>query len=489
MSEKEIFDFIHKQVNELSPLLFECDKQKLQESKRLFDTFVSTLSEQTREQTTQKDIFTIALCALCSQSHKAKATLLEALRIHFKEPSKLQQQEQFISRYTHLQERIKAMKALMQKARKQLEDIRLELENLTQQYTLECARFWGKMKSSLGLSKTKKLIINTACKQARAQRALLASAQIDIYTQARRVALPELMRICDGASTTLDSTQETAAYTIALHNKTLQLIDIPSFTDEKNLSKETARALQQAHCVLLVVSDTIKNSTLKAIKQGLNKQSQVYVLLDKSATPNTLKANDTSPQEKAVIQKLKDSLGQSYAGARSIYTLPALLSQASCLIASHDLNAATQGRDNLPTQEIQDHFLSPYKDSCSDSKPCQKQRLSDDSGFSDLAAFLASIIDSRASTQQACDNAYALLQELAKVVDKIASNYEEFFNAATHSALDQSFFQPEEVDRLSHMISCGLIAPITQIQEQIHSTIRSYAKQLAPSPALTASST
>lgn len=491
MSEKEIFDFIHKQVNALSPLLFECDKQKLQESKRLFDTFVSTLSEQTREQTTQKDIFTIALCALCSQSHKAKATLLEALRIHFKEPSKRKQQEQFISRYTHLQERIKAMKALMQKARKQLEDIRLELENLTQQYALECARFWGKMKSSLGLSKTKKLIINTACKQARAQRALLSSAQIDIYTQARRVALPELMRICDGANITL-ATQETATYSTTLNGKNLQLIDIPSFTStEENLSKETAHALQQAHCVLLVVSDTIKNSTLKAIKQGLNKQSQVYVLLDKSATPNTLKpiANGTSPQEKAVIQKLKDSLAQRYAGARSIYTLPALLSQASCLIASHDLNAATQGRDNLPTQEIQDHFLSPYKDSCSDSKPCQKQRLSDDSGFSDLAAFLASIIDSRASTQQACDNAYALLQELAKVVDKIASNYEEFFNAATHSALDQSFFQPEEVDRLSHMISCGLIAPITQIQEQIHSTIRSYAKQLAPSPALTANST
>lgn len=489
MSEKEIFDFIHKQVNALSPLLFECDKQKLQESKRLFDTFVSTLSEQTRGQATQKDIFTIALCALCSQSHRAKATLLEALRIHFKEPSKLQQQEQFISRYTHLQERIKAMKALMQKARKQLEDIRLELENLTQQYTLECARFWGKMKSSLGLSKTKKLIINTACKQARAQRALLASAQIDIYTQARRVALPELMRICDGANITLDSTQEPATYTIALHNKTLQLIDIPSFTDEKNLSKETARALQQAHCVLLVVSDTIKNSTLKAIKQGLNKQSQVYVLLDKSATPNTLKANGTSPQEKAVIQKLKDSLAQRYAGARSIYTLPALLSQASCLIASHDLNAATQGRDNLPTQEIQDHFLSPYKDSCGDSKPCQKQRLSDDSGFSDLAAFLASIIDSRASTQQACDNAYALLQELAKVVDKIASNYEEFYIVSTHNALDQSFLQPEEVDRLSRMISYGLIAPITQIQEQIHSTIRSYAKQLPPSPALIANST
>lgn len=496
MSEKEIFDFIHKQVNALSPLLFECDKQKLQESKRLFDTFVSTLSEQTREQTreqaTQKDIFTIALCALCSQSHRAKATLLEALRIHFKEPSKRKQQEQFISRYTHLQERIKAMKALMQKARKQLEDIRLELENLAQQYTLECARFWGKMKSSLGLSKTKKLIINTACKQARAQRALLASAQIDIYTQAKKVALPELMRICDGANITLDSTQETATYTIALHNKTLQLIDIPSFTDEKNLSKETTRALQQAHCVLLVVSDTIKDSTLNMIKQGLGEQAQVYVVLDKSAkTPNTLKpiANGTSPQEKAVIQKLKDSLGQRYAGARSIYTLPALLSQASCLIASHDLSAATQGRDNLPTQEIQDHFLSPYKDSCSDSKPCQKQRLSDDSGFSDLAAFLASVVDSRASTQQACDNAYALLQELAKVVDKIASNYEEFFNAATHSALDQSFFQPEEVDRLSHMISCGLLAPITQIQEQIHSTIRSYAKQLAPSPALTANST
>lgn len=479
MSEKEIFDFIHKQVNALSPLLFECDKQKLQESKRLFDTFVSTLSEQAREQTTQKDIFTIALCALCSQSHRAKATLLEALRIHFKEPSKRKQQEQFISRYTHLQDRIKAMKALMQKARKQLEDIRLELENLTQQYALECTRFWGKIKSSLGLSKTKKLIIKAARKQARAQRALLASAQIDIYTQARKVALPELMRICDGASTTLDSTKETATYTIALHNKTLQLIDIPSFTStEENLSKETTRALRQAHCVLLIVGDTIKDSTLALLKQGLKAQTQVYVVLDKSAkTPNTLKPiNSTIPQTKAVIQKLKDSLGQSYAGAKSLYTLPALLSQASCLIASHDLSAATQGKDHFLTQEIQDHFLSRYKDDCGDSKPCQKQRLSDDSGLSDLATFLASIaMDSRASTQHnICSEAYALLQDFGKVVDRIASNYEEFFNAATHRALAQSILPPQEINRLSRMISYGLLAPITQIQEQIHSKIRSY---------------
>ena len=476
-----MIDFIHKQVNALSPLIIECDEPKLQESKKLFDTFVSTFSEQAAnlEETTQQDVFTIALCATCSQSHRAKATLLEALRIYFKEPSKLQQQEQFINRYNHLQDRIKAMKALMQKAQKQLEDLSLELENLTQQYALECTRFWGKMKSSLGLSKTKKLIIKAARNQARAQRALLASAQIDIYTQARKVALPELMRICDGASTTLDSTKETAIYTIALHNKTLQLIDIPSFTStEENLSKETARALQQAHCVLLVVSDTIKDSTLNMIKQGLGEQAQVYVVLDKSAkTPNTLKPiNSTIPQTKAVIQKLKDSLGQSYAGAKSLYTLPALLSQASCLIASHDLSAATQGKDHFLTQELQDHFLSRYKDDCGDSKPCQKQRLSDDSGLSDLATFLASIaMDSRASTQHnICSEAYALLQDFGKVVDRIASNYEEFFNAANHRAFAQSILPPQEINRLSRMISYGLLAPITQIQEQIRSKIRSY---------------
>lgn len=474
-----MIDFIHKQVNALSPLIIECDEPKLQESKKLFDTFVSTFSAQAAnlEKTTQQDVFTIALCALCSQSHTAKAALLEALRIYFKEPSKLQQQEQFISRYTHLQDRIKAMKALMQKAQKQLEDLSLELENLTQQYALECTRFWGKIKSSLGLSKTKKLITKAQSKQARAQRALLSFAQIDIYTQARRVALPELMRICDGASLTLESTQETTTYTTTLNGKTLQLIDIPSFTGkEENLSKETAHALRQAHCVLLIVGDTIKDSTLALLKQGLKAQTQVYVVLDKSAkTPNTLKPiNSTIPQTKAVIKKLKDSLGQSYAGAKSLYTLPALLSQASCcLIASHDLSAATQGKDHFLTQEIQDHFLSRYKDDCGDSKPCQKQRLSDDSGLSDLATFLASIaMDSRASTQQACDNAYALLREFAKVVDRIASNYEEFFNAATHRALAQSFLPPQEINRLSHMISCGLLAPITQIQEQIHSKIR-----------------
>ena len=473
-----MIDFIHKQINALSPLLIECDEQKLQESRKLLDAFTSTLSAQAAnvETSTPKDIFTIALC---SESYAAKATLLEALRIYFKEPSKLQQQEQFISRYNHLQDRIKAMKAFMQKAQKQLEDLSLELENLTQQYALECTRFWGKMKSSLGLSKTKKLIIKAARKQARAQRALLASAQIDIYTQARKVALPELMRICDGASTTLDSTKETATYTIALHNKTLQLIDIPSFTStEENLSKETARALQQAHCVMLVVSDTIKDSTLALLKQGLKAQTQVYVVLDKSAkTPNTLKPiNSTIPQTKAVIQKLKDSLGQSYAGAKSLYTLPALLSQASCLIASHDLSAATQGKDHFLTQEIQDHFLSRYKDDCGDSKPCQKQRLSDDSGLSDLATFLASIaMDSRASTQHnICSEAYALLQDFGKVVDRIASNYEEFFNAANHRAFAQSILPPQEINRLSRMISYGLLAPITQIQEQIRSKIRSY---------------
>lgn len=352
-----MIDFIHKQVNALSPLIIECDEPKLQESKKLFDTFVSTFSAQAAnlEKTTQQDVFTIALCALCSQSHTAKAALLEALRIYFKEPSKLQQQEQFISRYTHLQDRIKAMKALMQKAQKQLEDLSLELENLTQQYALECTRFWGKIKSSLGLSKTKKLITKAQSKQARAQRALLSFAQIDIYTQARRVALPELMRICDGASLTLESTQETTTYTTTLNGKTLQLIDIPSFTGkEENLSKETAHALRQAHCVLLIVGDTIKDSTLALLKQGLKAQTQVYVVLDKSAkTPNTLKPiNSTIPQTKAVIKKLKDSLGQSYAGAKSLYTLPALLSQASCLIASHDLSAATQGKDHFLTQEI-----------------------------------------------------------------------------------------------------------------------------------------
>lgn len=81
MSKKEMFDFIHKQANALSSPLIECDEQKLQESKKLLDTFTSTLSGGCKFRENQKDIFTIAPC---SQSHRAKATLLEALRIYLR---------------------------------------------------------------------------------------------------------------------------------------------------------------------------------------------------------------------------------------------------------------------------------------------------------------------------------------------------------------------------------------------------------------------
>lgn len=451
----------------MQSLLVQYDNERLQESKKLFEKFKDDFATRAAEleQNTQLDSFTIAFYG---ETNAGKSTIIEALRIHFQEPRKLAEQEWFAQRWAHLQERENAIQDFIAKAQNELASLQNELESLEKQHELECASFFGRLKSLLRLSKTKRRILRDKPKTIKAQHTLEKFLHNDPIAKNRKFILPELVCVCDGAniSANTDFTKEVIPYRFTINNTSVQLLDVPGIEGkEEKLKSEIKKATKQAHCVLILVRDKIEDGTLEMIKQGLNDQTEVYLVFESATSPHALKPIETNAQMQAMTQKVQNALSQSYKGAKSIYALPALLSQASCLIHSHDLSAATQGKDNLLTQEMQDLFLSQYKDNCGDSKPCQKRRLSDDSGFSDLAAFLASIVmDSRASTQQACDNAYALLRDFAKVVDTIASNYEECCNASTHSALAQYNLplQAQDINRLSHMITSGLLAPITQ---------------------------
>lgn len=256
---KDIFDCIRKEATNTASLLAEYDDDNLQESKKLFESFRSGFAEQAAEleQNTQWDSFTIAFYG---ETNAGKSTIIEALRLYFQEPTKLEQQKQFVEKLALLQERLKDIKDTEQKLRDELEAKKQELEALQEQHALECASLWGKIKSFLGFSKNKWRVIQARSKHTKARRALETFLCDDYSKQARDSAMSELLSLCDGATVgaKTDFTKVMIPYRFAINNESVQLLDVPGIEGkEEGLKSEIKKAMQQAHCVLVLVRDKI----------------------------------------------------------------------------------------------------------------------------------------------------------------------------------------------------------------------------------------
>lgn len=425
---KDIFDCIRKEATNTASLLAEYDDDNLQESKKLFESFRSGFAEQAAEleQNTQWDSFSIAFYG---ETNAGKSTLIEALRIYFKEPSKLEQQERFKDRWTHLQERLVGIKDMEQKLHNELEAMRQELEELEKAYEQDRAGFWGWLKCFVGLSKHKRRMLQMRSKHAKARCTLETFLRDDHCKQARDSAMPELLSLCDGATVgaKTDFTKVMIPYRFAINNESVQLLDVPGIEGkEEGLKSEIKKAMQQAHCVLVLVRDKIEDGTLEMIKQGLGDQTEVFVVFNKSATsPHALKPVEPDKQMQQMTEKVKNALPQSYKDAKYIYALPALLSQASCLLPSEYIDE-TNG--SSITQGQQDKFL--FKKEGGDDTLDKKQQLSQVALFDDFAAFVANLAtDTKDKMRRNIfTKANAILGEFGSVIKKLSSNFADLFS-------------------------------------------------------------
>lgn len=450
---KDIFNHIDKQIKTIS-LLIKQDNRAFQKNKEIFEDFEDNYKKEVEEldENTQWDRFTIAFYG---ETNAGKSTLIEALRIHFKEPTKLEQQKKF---KTACKEKMSIEDELNEFHLKSIElqqKINLELEN---------ANFWGKIKIFLGFSQNKK--------QMRKIQKNIKKLKKQNYT------LDEILKeTCDGSNTNAktDFTTEVTPYHFKINNELVQILDIPGIEGKEDYLKDKIKeATQQAHCVLILVRDCkIEEGTLNTIKQGLRDQTEIYVVFNKSATnPHSLKPKKEDGQMQTMIEKVKNDLPKSYKGSKSIYALSAFLSQASCLLETSD---------NTITQEKQNKFLSKYKE-CGDDTLRQKQQLSKESFFDDFTAFIEGIL-TNTKDKIRCNifnKVGELLGKFGKVVDTLSNGFKEFCEnlEKNTSYLESNINKVCNSGRnaLQSIVDRKLKTFINKIREEIHKKIETDIK-------------
>ena len=222
--------------------------------------------------------------------------------------------------------------------------------------------------------------------------------------------------------------------------------------------------------MLILVRDKIEDGTLDTIKQGLSDQTEVFVVFNTSATsPRALKPIEAdTKQTREMVEKVQKALPQSYKGFKGIYALPALLSQASCLLPS-DYGSAI-------TKEQQDKFLAKYTQ-CGDDVSCQREQLSQESCLSDFATFIATLAtDTKDKIRRSVfTKANAILGEFGSVVDGVAIDFAKLFSK-TQQNIDSLEVNIDKVceanrQRFHSIVSNELQVFINQVRENIHKEI------------------
>ncbi|WP_324684155.1 GTPase [Helicobacter pylori] len=205
--------------------------------------------------------FTIAFYG---ETGAGKSTLIECLRLFFREPGKMDQQERFKRLYA-------------------------DVKNLN--YS-----FFGFLKRLF------KRLVGTDLEK-----------------------LQDGAIIGDGRS---DSTLETKSYTLKHGNKTFTLLDVPGIEgDEKKVKQEISDATRKAHAIFYVTKtpappqkgEEKKEGTIEKIQKQLASQTEVWTIFNKPInSPRALKDGLIDENEKKSLrdldEKMKAILGKHYEG-------------------------------------------------------------------------------------------------------------------------------------------------------------------------------
>lgn len=287
--------------------------------------------------------FNTFVIAFYGETNAGKSTIIEALRLSFKEKSKLESQAKFKELYTDfssIQEQITALEAKLQDLQTQIDKDEAALKDIETEFTTQRERllatiqakeneneakkrdsWWYALKSFFGFSELQKAIANdkkalSALEKAQEDKKNDIQKSLDTLnkdkndTQQKKQPLLatfeaklELLKpYADGAiiGAQTDFTREITSYSFTTqNNKSFILLDVPGIEgSEEEVKSEIKKAVQKAHCVFYVTHKNTppqsENSTtpdgkaqkgvLETIKEGLRAQSEVWTLYNKRAT-------------------------------------------------------------------------------------------------------------------------------------------------------------------------------------------------------------
>ena len=378
--EKKIYDYIVENViNIENELKNNSSNEKLDEAKQstidLIENFRKNRLETSIKELKDNEEWEDFTIAFYGETNAGKSTIIEALRIYFDENKKIEMQNKFRDIFEKYEPKNKELKNLDKEIDKLNEDKNnltisfQEKENLIKSNIKEKeseelikinSSFIYKILSILNFSSLKKQITKlqyelkneqkifekelfnlnenlTKCEQSKN----LLKDEL-IYLESKLLELEDGQIIGDGQS---DFTKSISSYKFSKNDQKFNILDVPGIEgNEKIVIDEIEKAVKKAHAVFYVTSsptppqkgDENKKGTLEKIKEHLSNQVEIYTIFNKRITnPIQLNKviNDGELESLKVLdEKMKDVLGNNYAGNKYLSARVAFLSLSTCLV-------------------------------------------------------------------------------------------------------------------------------------------------------------
>lgn len=268
--------------------------------------------------------------AFFGETNAGKSSLIEALRLFFKESTKCKEQEDFKEAQNHLVDLEKEWHTTMEQLR--------QLENAHAQ---KRRSLWYRFWVWLGLHSTPKKIVDLQ----------LQAKQLQ---EERTQCLVQYSYIADGAiigDGRSDFTQKFTRYEFKVSGISFVLLDVPGIEGrETGVQEEIRRAVRKSHVVFYISSestppqtgDANKPGTLQKIKEYLGDLSVVYTIFNKRVTnpiylKKALVSQDEAKSLEVLDTKMAEILDQEhYGGHKSVCAFVAFLALAECLWVEQD---------------------------------------------------------------------------------------------------------------------------------------------------------
>ncbi len=296
---KNIYSDVEKSIKDLQKIFENTDggdkrlrafnQEALEKFKKLESESLKELKSLKNNEEWEK--FTIVFYG---ETGAGKSTLIECLRLFFKEPSKMDQQERFKRLYADVK-------------------------------NFRGGGFFNALRS-------------------------LIDSIVGIFIGSKHARLEKLQDgaiIGDGRS---DFTKETKSYTMKHNNQSFVLLDVPGIEgNEKKVKQQISNATRKAHAIFYVTKTPTppqkgeegKEGTIEKIQKQLDSQTEVYTLYNKPINnPRAFKDGLIDENEKESLKilnkEMKNILGKHYEGHQIVSAQAAFYGLSSALLPESD---------------------------------------------------------------------------------------------------------------------------------------------------------
>ncbi|OOR99112.1 hypothetical protein B0186_08185 [Canicola haemoglobinophilus] len=505
-----IYEQLQQQISQLiEKLVFQDSDEKISQDISVAINNLNILNTQIQKEydelkrLSEWKRFTIAFYG---ETNAGKSTLIEALRLLLKEPTKLENQRQFkiqAEKSGLTQDSFDKIRQTIMESEKEITELEDNLQQINQKYAeslmnaevqikrltefLEDIRdkqsFWQRIISWFIAPKEKKeltIVKQTLSdiQQEKQNETEQSERELKLLLQVKRKAESENERLLteaehlkqfadgqiigDGRS---DFTRDNTSFDFNYNGQEFSLIDVPGIEGDENIVRQPiGEAVKKAHAVFYITrtprppqtheGEEGKKGTLEKIKEHLGDQTEVWAIYNHSVNnPRQLKVpligNDEREGLQALDSKLKIELGEKYCQSLVVSARPAYLGLTECVIpGSKDANE-------------QRKFLSRF---------ASKQEILNLSGLNDFVEKLSSSIIGDYRNKIKCSN----LNKACKVLNKAIFELEELnhqFNSGRKKIRSEVKNAQAQIKVLLEQFDSGLDSSGGKIIRQFESRV------------------